>query len=122
MTGMPNHGHPDGSTHLGRWCGDCPPDHGAFLAAQYDAILDHDASREAGLRGNHNILANLAVVADVDQVVDLDAISDLSHAKSRAVYTGIGSDLDVIADLDAADLRELLVMIAGADKAETVGA
>ena len=37
MTDMPSHGHPDGSTHLGRWCGDCPDDHRAFLAAQYDA-------------------------------------------------------------------------------------
>jgi hypothetical protein len=37
MTDMPSHGHPDGSTHLGRYCGDCPPDHRAFLAAQYDA-------------------------------------------------------------------------------------
>jgi hypothetical protein len=37
MTDMPHHGHPDGSTHLGRYCGDCPPDHRAFLAAQYDA-------------------------------------------------------------------------------------
>ena len=37
MTDMPSHGHPDGSTHLGRYCGHCPPDHRAFLAAQYDA-------------------------------------------------------------------------------------
>jgi hypothetical protein len=37
MTDMPSHGHPDGSTHLGRWCGDCPDEHRTFLAAQYDA-------------------------------------------------------------------------------------
>jgi hypothetical protein len=37
MTDMPSHGHPDGSTHLGQYCGHCPPDHRAFLAAKYDA-------------------------------------------------------------------------------------
>jgi len=37
MTDMPSHGHPDGSTHLGQYCGHCPPEHRAFLAAKYDA-------------------------------------------------------------------------------------
>src|SRR6266568_3103112 len=38
----------------------------ADLAAEHDAPLDHDASRQTGLRSNHDVFADLAVVADVN--------------------------------------------------------
>ena len=39
-----------------------------------------------------------------------------------AIDAGVGADLDIVADLDAADLRKFLVTVAGADEAEAVGA
>ncbi len=45
-----------------------------------------------------------AVVADLDQIVDFGALADDGLAETRAVDGGVGSDLDVIADFDDADL------------------
>ena len=43
-------------------------------------------------------------------------------AEGGAVDAGVGADLDIVADFDAADLRKFFVMIAGADEAEAVRA
>ena len=43
-------------------------------------------------------------------------------AERGAIDAGVGADFDIVADFDAADLRELFVMIAGANEAEAVGA
>src|ERR1700730_14163543 len=94
----------------------------AHLAADDGVVFNHHSTGAPGLCGNDDMPSECAIVADVDQVVDLRAVSDLGHAQSRAVDTGISSDLDVIANLDTADLRELFVMVAAADKAEAVRA
>src|SRR5579864_7553547 len=57
----------------------------ADLAPQHHAVLNHDAAREAGLGRNHNVFAELAVVADVDQVVDLRASTDARFVERAAV-------------------------------------
>ena len=59
---------------------------------------------------------------DVDQIVELGAIADRGDAQSRAIDAGIRADLDIIADLDAADLREFFVMVAGAHESKSVRA
>src|SRR5207247_2300652 len=47
---------------------------------------------------------------DVDQVVDLGAASDAGRVQGSAVDSGVGTDLDVIGNLESASLREFLVM------------
>ena len=49
------------------------------------------------------------VVADLHEVVDLRAAADPRRAGGGAVDGRAGADLDVVADLDGADLRDLAV-------------
>ena len=59
---------------------------------------------------------------DVHQVVEFDAVADASDAQRRAIDAGVRADLDVVADLDASDLRELLIAVRAAHESEAVGA
>ena len=68
-----------------------------------------DAAGEAGLRGDDDVLADLHVVADVDEVIDFCAAADAGFVERAAVDGRVGSDLDVVFDDEASDLRELLV-------------
>ena len=49
----------------------------------------------------------LAVVGDLHQVVDLGAGADARGLEGAAIDRGAGADLDVVADLDVAQLRHL---------------
>ena len=49
--------------------------------------------------------ADPAVVGDLDLVVELDAVLDHRVVERAAVDRGVGTDLDVIADHDPAELR-----------------
>ena len=83
------------------------------LPAQNDVVLDHDAAREAGLRGDHYVFADLAVVADVDQVVNLRAPADARDFQSAPVDGGVGADLHMVFDFQASDLGEFFVASGG---------
>ena len=66
--------------------------------------------------------ADLAVVADLHQVVDLGARADARRLEGAAINRRAGADLDVVADLDAAQLRHLDVLAVLKTIAETIGA
>ena len=61
-------------------------------------------------------------MSNVNQVIELGSVADGSDSQRGAIDAGVGANLDIVADLDAADLRELLVTITGANEAEAVGA
>ena len=76
------------------------------LAAEDGSVFDHARAGDAGLRCDDDVLADDAVVADVDEVVDLRAAADAGLAECAAVDGGVGADLDVVFDDEAALLRE----------------
>ena len=63
-------------------------------------------------------------MADLHEVVEFDSVADDGGVERATVDGGVGSDLDVIADFEAADLRELVVSAGGGvgDEAEAVAA
>src|SRR5580700_7590887 len=81
----------------------------ADLAAQHDVIFNHDAAGKTGLRRDHHILAEPAVVADVDQVVDLRSPPDPCFVQRSSVDGRVGSDLDIVLDHKPAPLRKFFV-------------
>jgi len=81
----------------------------AHLTRHYHAIFQHRAAGKAGLRGDHNVLADLAVVANVHQVVDFCASGYAGCVQCTAINGGVGADFDVIFDFEAADLRKLFI-------------
>ena len=81
----------------------------ADLAPEDDVVLDSDAARESRLRGDDDVLADLAVVADVDEVVYLRPATDARGFERAAVDSCIGADFDIILDNELADLREFFV-------------
>src|SRR5712692_8816581 len=85
-------------------------DHGAALHAYVIAkadlpaddavIFDRDAAADAGLRGDDDPLADVAVVTHVDHIVDLGAASDARATKRRAIYTSVHPQFNVVFDYD----------------------
>lgn len=92
------------------------------LAANDGAVADLDSARESGLSGDDDVSADFAVMADVDHVVDLRAIADFGDAEGGAIDAGVSSEFDVVAEDDAADLWEVLVVILFPHVSEAVGA
>src|SRR5689334_1859414 len=80
-------------------------DHGtpadAAIASDAGAARDADATRDRGVR------ADVAVVADLNLVVEFDAFFDDGVGERTPINCSVGSDLDIIAHYDLADLRDL---------------
>lgn len=77
--------------------------------ARDDAVLaDLGGAGDAGLRGHHGVVSDLDIVRDLAEIVDLDAIAYDGGLHFRAVDSGIGSYLDVVADDDVAEVLDLL--------------
>src|SRR5262249_38395482 len=97
------------------------------LGADYGAVADVDVVGDPHLAGGDDVIAGAAgagdahladeevvpadpaVVADLHKVVDLGAGADARGLEGAAVDGRAGADLDVIADLDVAELRHLNV-------------
>src|SRR5438874_2624618 len=92
------------------------------LAANYAIIFNCHSAADAGLRGNHNSLANVAVMTDVDQVVDLRAPADPRAAQSRAIDAGVHAQLNIIFNDHRADLWKLVIAHVAAHVPEPIGA
>ena len=56
------------------------------------------------------MLADLRVMANLHEIVDFRALADDCFAKTSAINGRIGADLDIVADLDDADLRDFLML------------
>ena len=71
-------------------------------------------------RDDDAMAADDDVVADLHEVVDLGALADHRVAAGAPVDGGVGADLDVVLDDDAADLRHLEMALAPHGEAEAV--
>ena len=94
----------------------------SYLAADNAVVFDNDAAADAGLPGNDNALADIAVVTDVNQVVEFRAPADARTAQRSAIHTGVRAQLDLVFDHYGADLREFMVALVVAHKAKPVRA
>ena len=61
------------------------------------------------MRDDDAMAADLDIVSDLHQVVDLGALADHGVAIGAAVDGGVGPDLDIVLNDDAADLQDLAV-------------
>ena len=95
------------------------PDH-ADLAGHGHVVADGDRAGDADLRHEQAVLADLGAVADGDQVAEFGALADDRLAEGGAVDAAVGADLDVVADLHVADLRDLLPLLADRGVAQAV--
>ena len=77
----------------------------ADLAGHHHVVARGRAAGDADLRADHVVPADAAVVGDHHLVVDLGAVADDRRAVGAAVDGRAGADLDVGAELDAAQLR-----------------
>src|SRR6202043_1161651 len=92
----------------------------AHLPAHHDVIPDIDAAGYAGLRDDHAVPPDAAVVSDLHQVVDLGALADDGIPGRAAIDRRIGADLHVVLDDDATGLRYFLVAFRARQIAEAV--
>src|SRR5439155_5233970 len=79
----------------------------ADLTGHHDVIARTTRARDAHLADEQVVPADLAVVAHLHEVVDLGAGPDARRLERPAVDRRAGADLDVVADLDVAELRDL---------------
>ena len=72
-------------------------------------IAERGRTGDPGLRHQHAMAADDAIVADHHEVIDLGAFADHRVAVRAAVDRRIGADLDVVLDHHPTDLRNLEV-------------
>src|SRR5262249_55927570 len=78
----------------------------AALPADHHEIVELRAPRDAGLRHQHAAATNRHVVPDLDQIINHRTVADDGVGPGAAVDRRIGADLDIVADDDAAELRD----------------
>ncbi len=81
----------------------------AYLSPHHDALAHPSASGNARLRHDHRIFSNDYVVRDLHEIIDLHAFLDPSPAKPRAVDGRVRADLNIVVDLNDAELLNLLL-------------
>src|SRR5690606_26184027 len=77
-------------------------------AGDHAVPADLGAAGNAAAAGHGGVIADLHVVGDHDLVVELDAVANQGVGQRAAVDGGVGTDLDIVADGHATDLRDLL--------------
>ncbi len=83
----------------------------ADLAAQHDEIAEPRRTGNTDLTDDDTMAADLHVVGDLHEIVDLRALTDHRVEHMAAVDRGIGADLHIVLDDDAADLRNLGMLL-----------
>lgn len=81
----------------------------ADLPTHDHVVFDGNAAGKAGLRGDHDVFADLDVVANVHQVVNLRAAADARLIQRTAIDGRVGADFDIVFDYQPSDLWRLLI-------------
>ena len=90
------------------------------LTAQGNEVVEARASRDTRLSDNDAATTNLHVVPDLYQIINLAARADHGIGSGTAVDRRIGADLDIVADDDTAELRNLEMAFASHGVAEAI--
>ena len=91
-------------------------------AADCHMIAQSGRTRDACGTGHNAVFAQAAVMCNLNKVIDLRALADHRVIKSSTVNSGIGADLHVVFNTNAADLRNLHPFTFKRRKTETVAA
>ena len=78
--------------------------HHPHLPADQHEVADPGTARDAGLGRDHGAAPDADVVGDLHQIVDAAALADHGIGAGSTVDGGVGSDLDIVLDQDAAEL------------------
>jgi hypothetical protein len=81
----------------------------AYLASHDDLVLDNCASRDSSLGSDDNVFADSNVVADMYQVINFCSASNVGCGQGPAIDGAISPDLYVIVDVQASNLRKLVI-------------
>src|SRR5690242_2913856 len=92
----------------------------AGLRCHDDVIPKACAAGKANLPHDQAMAPNDDVVRDMDQVVYLCPFPNDSRAQRTTINSGIGADLDIIADHDIAKLKHFAVAAFVEDVAEAI--
>src|SRR4051812_42261892 len=98
---------PSGHTAFGSENHSCPNGDmvtNPYLSADDRCIFYHAASGNTSLRSDYDVFPHLHVMSDVNKIVELGAASDDGRIQSASIDGRIGADLNVIVDLQPADL------------------
>ena len=92
-------------------------------AAAYRAVgTDTGAACNTDTARKRRMGADVNVVSDLNQVVELDALFNHGVRQGAAVYAGVGTDLDIVANTHAAQLLDFFPTSLMRRKAKTVSA
>ena len=70
---------------------------------------------------NNAVMTGFDIVRDLNQVVDFSAFTNAGTAKTSAVQTRIGANLDIVFDDDDSHLRNFVMNPFNRSVAKTVG-
>src|SRR5262249_36978535 len=90
----------------------------ADLPAQANITSEFRAAGDAGLGNNQAMFAHDDVVTDLDQIIDFASFADDGWSERAPIYSHIGAYLDVLANNDVTNLRNLTVYAAILDIAK----
>jgi hypothetical protein len=102
---------------------------GDFYMAHYANLPPHDnalaharATGDTSLRYDHGIFSDYHVVRDLHEIIDLHTLLNPCPAKTRAIDRRVRADLDVVVDLDDAELLNFFLPAIDHFKTKTVRA
>ena len=87
-------------------------------ATELNAVAERHRTGQPDFSGDHAAAADADIVGDLHEVVDLGALADDRVGHGAAIDGGVGADLDVVLDDDAADLRQPLGRTRPGDETE----
>ncbi len=94
----------------------------SHLTADHSIVANGNSARESGLSSDDDVISNIAVVSDMYQVVELGSSTNPGCAQGRAINAAICSDLDVVLNVNSADLWKLFVAAVSQCETEAIGA
>ena len=77
------------------------------LPADHDKVIEPRAPGDADLTGKDATPTENHVVPDLHQIINHRAWADHSIVPGSAIYSGVRADVDIVADHDPAELRDL---------------
>ena len=75
------------------------------LSTHLNVVANNRRTGKSALGRDCAMLSDAAVVPDLHEVIDLRSVADRRDARLRAIDARVGTNLDVVAELDIADLR-----------------
>ena len=94
----------------------------ADLASEGDIVAEFGASGDACLGDDEAVFSNDDIVGDLDEVIDFGTGLDPSAAEAGTVDGDVGTDFNIVVDLDDAGLGNFHVATGGEFEAEAIAA